>query len=86
MEGMQPRIDHAQGDHERDRIGADDVRPRPVAEHLAVDRPVDRELDSVDQRENRSEGEIGDNHRAQRAADCDGVDPCRKGEDERYDK
>ena len=38
MEGVQPRIDDAQGNHKRERIGADDARPRPLTEYLAVDR------------------------------------------------
>jgi hypothetical protein len=44
MEGVQPRIDDAQGNHKREGIGADDARSRPLTEYLAVDRPVDRDM------------------------------------------
>ena len=65
MEGVQPRIDDAQGNRKRERIGADCARPRPLAEYLAVDRPADRENEKIHERQNRPEREIDDNHRAE---------------------
>jgi hypothetical protein len=62
MEWMQPRIDDAQRDQKRDRVRADRSRARVLAEHLAFDRLVDRELENVHEGEDRAEGKIGDNH------------------------
>ncbi len=50
---MQPRIEHPEADHEDNRVSADDAGPRPGAKHPLPNRPGDRELDKVDQGENR---------------------------------
>ncbi len=75
MEWMQPRIERAETDHEGDRIGADNARPRCSPNHPLPGRPDDRELEGVDEGENRAEGEIDDDHRAQESADFGRADP-----------
>jgi len=86
MKWMQPCVEHREANQEDDRIGANDAGRGSVAEPLLAGCPRDCELESVDQSEDRPEGEIGDHHRAQRAAHCNGVRPCRAGEQQRYDE
>ena len=75
MEWMQPCVEHGEADHEGDRIGANDAGLGPLAEPPFWVVQHDGELESVDEGENRAEGEIGDHHRAQRAANAIGFDP-----------
>ena len=75
MERMQPCVERSEADHEGDRIGADDARPRGFAVPSPPGGPHDRELERIDEGENRAEGEIDNDHRAQESADSGRADP-----------
>ena len=92
MERMQPCINDAKDDGKRHSTAAEGPRrrpfPKPLLDDRAPTRKFDRQLDCIGERENRAEGEIGDDHRAQSpepGRKCPSQDRDEKGESEQAD-